>query len=136
MSVLKSKATNFSGSVTKLWAFSNLYVRYNLPFWKIRERSLKSSRMHMKMKSESESVSCLVLSFCDPMDYIACQAPLSMDFSRQDHWSVKPFSSLAYLPNLGTEPKSSTLADRFFTIWATRQIFGCKIVFLYKNMHI
>ena len=24
---------------------------------------------------------------CDPMDYIAYQAPLSMEFSRQEYWS-------------------------------------------------
>ena len=29
--------------------------------------------------------SCLTL--CDPMDNGACQAPLSMDFSRQEYWS-------------------------------------------------
>jgi len=27
---------------------------------------------------------------CDPMDYIACQAPLSMEFSRQEYWSALP----------------------------------------------
>ena len=34
---------------------------------------------------------CLVTKLCptlsDPMDYIAYQAPLSMGFSRQEHWS-------------------------------------------------
>ena len=29
--------------------------------------------------------SCLTL--CDSMDYIAHQAPLSVEFSRQEHWS-------------------------------------------------
>ena len=28
---------------------------------------------------------------CDPMDYIACQVPLFMEFSRQGHWSGLPF---------------------------------------------
>ena len=32
-----------------------------------------------------------VLLFCDPMDYIACQAPLSMGFSRQEYWSALLF---------------------------------------------
>ena len=27
---------------------------------------------------------------CDPMDCIACQAPLSMGFSRQEYWSGLP----------------------------------------------
>ena len=35
--------------------------------------------------------SCLTL--CDPMDYIAHRAPLSMEFSRQEYWRVAmPFS--------------------------------------------
>ena len=34
--------------------------------------------------------SCLTL--CDPMNCIvACQAPLSMEFSRQEYWSGLPF---------------------------------------------
>ena len=35
--------------------------------------------------------SCLTL--CNPLDYIACQAPLSMGFSRQEYWSKLPFPS-------------------------------------------
>ena len=38
----------------------------------------------------SVTQSCLTL--CDPMDYIACQAPLSMGFSRQEYWSGLPCS--------------------------------------------
>ena len=30
---------------------------------------------------------------CDTMDYIACHAPLSMEFSRQEYWSRFPFPS-------------------------------------------
>ena len=30
---------------------------------------------------------------CDPMDCVACQAPLCMGFSRQEHWSGSPFPS-------------------------------------------
>ena len=45
---------------------------------------------------------------------IACQAPLSMGFSRQEYWSGLPLPSPGDLPNPGTEPMSLTLADRFF----------------------
>ena len=31
--------------------------------------------------------SSVILTLCDPMDCIACQAPLSMGFSRQEYWS-------------------------------------------------
>ena len=32
---------------------------------------------------------------------LALQAPLSMEFSRQEYWSGLPFPSLGNLPNLG-----------------------------------
>ena len=40
---------------------------------------------------------------------VACQAPLSMGFSRQEYWSGLPFPSPGNLPDLGTEPESSAL---------------------------
>ena len=40
---------------------------------------------------------------------VACQAPLSMEFSRPESWSGKPFPSLGHLPNSGIEPRSPTL---------------------------
>ena len=41
------------------------------------------------------------------------QAPLSMEFSRQEYWSGLP--SPGDLPNQGTEPTSPALAGRFVT---------------------
>ena len=38
--------------------------------------------------------------------YVACQAPLSMGFSRQEYWSGLPFSPPGDLPNPGIEPAS------------------------------
>ena len=40
---------------------------------------------------------------------VACQAPLSMGFSRQDYWSGLPFPSPWDLPNSGIEPGSPAL---------------------------
>ena len=40
---------------------------------------------------------------------VACQAPLSMGFSRQDYWSVWPFPPPGDLPNPGIEPGSLAL---------------------------
>ena len=40
---------------------------------------------------------------------VACQAALSMGFSRQEYWSGLPFPSLGELPNPGIEPRSPTL---------------------------
>ena len=49
---------------------------------------------------------------------VACQAPLSMGFSRQEYWCGLPCPPPGDLPNSGTEPKSLTspaLVGMFFT---------------------
>ena len=49
---------------------------------------------------------------------IACQTPLSMEFSKQEYWSVLLFPTPGYLPNPGIEPASlasAALAGSFFT---------------------
>ena len=49
---------------------------------------------------------------------VACQAPLCMGFSRQEHWSQWSFPSSGNLPNPGielTSLASPALAGRFFT---------------------
>ena len=46
---------------------------------------------------------------------IARQAPLSMEFSRQEYWSGLPFPSPGDLPNPGIQPASPVLAGGFFT---------------------
>ena len=49
---------------------------------------------------------------------VARQAPLSMEFSRQEYWSGLPIASLKDLPHPGIEPESlasPALAGRFFT---------------------
>ena len=64
--------------------------------------------------------SCLTLR--DPVT-VACQAPLPMDFCRQESWSGLPRPPPGHLASPGTEPGSSmspALAGRFFTtsaIW-------------------
>ena len=40
---------------------------------------------------------------------VACQASLSMGFSRQEYWSGLPFSSPGDLPNPGIKPGSPAL---------------------------
>ena len=53
---------------------------------------------------------------CDPMDCVACQAPLSMGFSRQVYWSGLLFPSPGDLPKPGIEPGSPALqADSLLT---------------------
>ena len=45
----------------------------------------------------------------------ACQAPLSMEFPRQEYWSGFPFPFPGDLPNPGIEPESPALEGGFFT---------------------
>ena len=37
---------------------------------------------------------------------VACQAPLSVELTRQEYWSGFPFPTSGCLPNLGTKPTS------------------------------
>ena len=55
---------------------------------------------------------------------VAHQAPLSMEFSKQEHWSGLPCPSPGDLPYPGIEPMSltfSALAGGFFTTSATQE---------------
>ena len=58
-----------------------------------------------------KSLSCVQL-FGTPWT-VACQAPLSMGFSRQGYWSGLPFPSPGYLPNTGIKPRSLALQVGF-----------------------
>ena len=59
------------------------------------------------MKVKVKLLSCVWL-FATPWT-VACQAPLSMVFSRQEYWSGLPFSSPGDLPDPGIEPRSPVL---------------------------
>ena len=52
---------------------------------------------------------------------VAHQAPLSLEFPRQEYWSGLPFPSPGDFPDPGIEPVSPALADGFFYHWATRE---------------
>ena len=55
----------------------------------------------------------------------AHQAPLSMEFSRQDYWSGLPLPSPGGLPDPEVKPLSPVspaLAGRFFTCWASSSL--------------
>ena len=49
---------------------------------------------------------------------VACQAPLSMGFFRQEYWSGLPFPSPGNLPDQGIKPVSPAVAGRVFTMEA------------------
>ena len=58
--------------------------------------------------------SCLTL-----RPHVARQAPLSMGFSRQEHWTGLPCPPPEALPNPGVEPKPPAMAGGFFTTSTT-----------------
>ena len=61
------------------------------------------------MRDQNESISLSVMSDSVTLWTIAHQAPLSMDFSRQEYWSGLSFPSLGDLPNPRIEPESLAL---------------------------
>ena len=50
------------------------------------------------------------------------QIPLSIDFSRQQHWSGLPFSFSRGSSRLRDWTQVSCVAGRFFIVWATRKM--------------
>ena len=56
--------------------------------------------------------SCLTL--CDPWT-VACQAPLTREFFRQEYWSGLPCLSPGDLPNPGIQPVSPAEVGGLFT---------------------
>ena len=68
-----------------------------------------------KWSFQSESVSPSVLLDSAIPWTVAHQAPLSMEFFRQEYWSGLPFLSPGDLPSLGLKPRSPALQARLFT---------------------
>ena len=91
------------------------------------EAPLPRKPLHQLYRSLASPRACLlsrfnhVRLFASPWT-VACQGPLSMGFSRQEHWSGLPCPPPGNLPNPGVEPSSLTspaLVGRFFTTSAT-----------------
>ena len=73
-----------------------------------------------------QSLSCVRL-FCDTMDYRCHQAPLFMEFSRQEYWNGLPFASPGDLPDPRIEPASPALTGGFFTAEPHQKPLSCLI---------
>ena len=63
------------------------------------------SFFHSYMNSNCCSFAQLCLTLCDPWT-VALQAPLSMEFPRQEYWNGLPFPPPMHLPNPGIKPMS------------------------------
>ena len=82
-----------------------LYVSYiSLLFIKRKTLKIYSYIKKYRCKVKLYIIKCVStqpwLTLCDIM---ACQTPLSMEFSRQESWSGLPFSTPEALPNPGIE---------------------------------
>ena len=79
--------------------------------------TLKSQNYQSNPEEKEQSKRCVQL-FVTPWT-LALQAPLPMEFSRQEYWSGLSFPNLGDLPDPGIKPTSlvsPALAGRFFTI--------------------
>ena len=75
---------------------------------------------------------CTVVSDFVTLWTVAHQAPLSMEFSRQEYWSQLPFPTPGDLPDPGIKPKfpaSPVLAGGFFAAAPPR-----KPVYIYETL--
>ena len=68
--------------------------------------------------------------FATPWQTVACQAPLFMEFSRQEHWNGLPFPSPRDLPDPGLNPRPLRVADSLpLATWEARPP-GLLLIFL------
>ena len=69
---------------------------------------------------------------------VACQAPLSVGFSRQEYWSGLPFLSPGDLPDPGIEPGSPALqTDSLLTeLWGKCKNFNNKVILQSQSLPI
>ena len=84
-----------------------------------------------RLKS-TQCVACSVVSDSATPWTVACQAPLSMGFSRQEYWSALPFPSPGDLPDPGIEPPSPVLAGDSFLL----SHLGNPLIYLYSHANI
>ena len=65
---------------------------------------------------------------------VACQAPLSIRFSRPEYWSGLPFPSPGNLPNPGIKPMFPALAGGFLTTSATGEAPATSIPAFFRSV--
>ena len=83
----------------------------------------RSKLLEQSLSTHAQSLSHVQL-FATPWT-VACQAPLSMGYSRQEYWSGFPFPPPGDLSDAGIKPVSPVapaLADRFFITELSMQL--------------
>ena len=66
---------------------------------------------------------------------VTCQVPLSMGFSRQEHWSGLLFTPSGDLPHPGIESVSPALAGELAPFTFHNLLFSCAVVSDYLRSH-
>ena len=112
-------AISFSrgSSQPRVWTRVSRIVDRRFTMWATRE--ILYIFLYFCLISLDWSRVCLHAQLLSRVQFLACQAPLSMEFSRQEHQSGLPFPTAGDLPDPGIEPTSlasPALAGRFFTI--------------------
>ena len=84
--------------------------------------ALRASVMCSIVLAGSVTQACLTL--CDCMDCVACQAPLSMEFPRQEYWSGVAISFPRVLLTQGSNPHVLRLliSRQSLYHWATKEV--------------
>ena len=66
---------------------------------------------------------------------VACQAPLSMGFSREEYWNGLPFSSPWNSPNPGIDPRSPALKIDSLSCEPLKLLFSNYLLLAYRNTY-
>ena len=67
---------------------------------------------------------------------VACQVPLSMDFSRQEYWSGLLFPSPGALPNSGIKPRSPALQAELYRLsHQGSHTYIWEVIYIYTYVH-
>ena len=110
----KQKAASVGEDVENLCTVGvdvNWCSHYGKQYWRLLKKKLKIEFPW------SESISRSVMSDSLQSHGLACQAPLSMKFSRQEYWSGFSFPSLGGSSWPRNQSHISCFAGGFFTIW-------------------
>ena len=78
-------------------------------------------KLHLIKEKQNKNTCRSVMSDSATPWTVAYQAPLSMEFSRQEYCSGLPFPPPGDLPDSETKSRSPALAGRFSTVWAPRE---------------
>ena len=104
-------------NVGESWGY---YAQWNKPVTKAQIPKKKKRHRYCVFYTTYTLVLLLIVAkscstLCNPIDRTR-QAPLSMRFSRQEHWSRLPLLSQGHIPDPGIKPESPALAGGFFLL--------------------